>query len=80
MAGIDQDIGSDDPRQPLTCAAEVLHDTDSSSKGPAEGKAAADGIGIGIPVAEVEDVFVPADAIAELTVADEHGLDLEFEN
>ena len=70
---VNQDAGSNDLGQGDASAAQVVHCADCAPEGPAQGKAAPDGVGIGVPVAEVEDIFIPADVIAILLLADAHG-------
>ena len=45
----------------------------AAPEGPAQGKAATDGVRIGVPVAEVEDVSEWADVVAILFLANAHG-------
>jgi hypothetical protein len=53
-----QDVGPNDLCQGNTCAAQIIHGADCATEGLAQGKAATDGVWIGIPVAEVEDISV----------------------
>jgi len=53
--------------------AQIVHDADCATKGLGESKAAADGVGIGVPVTEIEYFGERADVIAILLLADAHG-------
>jgi hypothetical protein len=67
-----QDSGFEDPGQGSARAAQIIHGANRAPKGLLQGIAAAYGVGIGIPVAEVEDTTVFADAIAKLGLANVH--------
>jgi hypothetical protein len=68
-----QDAGSNDLCQGNACAAQIIHGADCATEGLAQGKAAPNGVGVGIPVAEVEDFLVLANVIAILLLANAHG-------
>ena len=70
--GVNFDLYADDAHQSHAGSRDIFDCSNRSPEGPTEGVGAPDGIGIGIAVAEVEDIMAFADVFAELVLTNAH--------